>query len=178
MQHSLQRNDDAQAENPSAVLTLTSPSYFTTAWRMFPRPRPWRKSSSLLVRSGSGAQTQLFSQLITSIVVAGVSLEGDEPLVWAEAFQPLDGIIEGVAENRAEIEGRDECAVGEMNDGVEIDLLFPRLARFVTQDDVEGVVACVMIILVACDLRAQFARSVLRRAVSCSSSNRWFLRSW
>ena len=178
MQRSLQRDDDAQAEKSVCCADADFAVVFRDGAANVSETEAVEK---IVVLAGAFWQRRAGAAVFAADhehVVAGVGLEGDEPLVWRQFFSRLDGIIEGVAENRAEIEGRDECAVGEMNDGVEIDLLFPRLARFVTQDDVEGVVACVMIILVACDLRAQFVRSVLRRAISLLKQQQMVLRSW
>ena len=105
MQRSRQRDDDAQAEKS----VCCADADFTVVFRDGAANISEAKAvEKIVVLAGAFWQRRAGATVFAADhehVVAGVGLEGDEPLVWRKLFSSLDGVIEGVAKNRAEIEG-------------------------------------------------------------------------
>ena len=72
--------------------------------------------------------------------------DGDDPEGNRQFFAGLDGVVQNVAENSADIQRVQEGTVGEMDDRSEVNLFFSGGFRLVPDDDVQlGVAGAVIV---------------------------------
>ena len=90
-------------------------------------------------------------------VVDAAGFYGDDAPGNGEFLAGLDGIIEGVAEDGADIQRIQEAAVGKVDDGGEVDLFFAGSFCLVPDDDVQVRVSGAVVVLVGFHLLPEMA---------------------
>ena len=78
-----------------------------------------------------------------------VRLYGDEPLILGKLFVGFDGVIQGVAENGADIQWVNKAAVPKGDAHMEVDLLFLSGSGLVADEDIQKFVSGLLIIFIA-----------------------------